>query len=115
MKKKIFLLIPCFFLVFSCMAQDDKNQINSGVSNNIGAGISFPLGDFSNSHSFGISLNYAWSNDRYGKMTAKPIKPIGFTFNVGVDHYFGKSESGPYPYDQPNYTYIHAYGGIMHN
>src|SRR5687767_14201352 len=108
--KKICLLLLAGILMIPAFSQ------NTGKGNAISLGIDIPFGDFSNTHGFGIGVDYAWSNDRFGKMTAKPAKPIGFTFNVGVDHYFGKDETvGSITYEYPNYTYLHAYGGIMHN
>ncbi|HYC40632.1 MAG TPA: hypothetical protein VEB63_09095 [Chitinophagaceae bacterium] len=113
MRTKTLFLITTLLAATSGFGQNGEN---TGKSNNIGFGISVPIGDFSDTHSFGLGLNYSWSNHRYGKMTARPADPIGFTFNAGVDYYFGKKETvNMYTYDYPGYTYIHAYGGIMHN
>jgi hypothetical protein len=115
-KKTAFLLMAALATIISFGQPNADKKEYTGYSNSIGLNLSLPLGDFSNTHSFGLGLNYAWSNDRFGKRSARPENPVGFTFNAGVDYYFGKTETtGTYTYDYPGYTYFHAYGGIIHN
>ena len=117
MQKKISFLCIAVLSAINTIAQPNGDKKDyTGYSNSIGLSLSLPIGDFSDTHSFGVGLNYSWSNDRFGKRSARPENPIGFTFNVGADYYFGKKENtGVYSYDYPGYTYFHAYGGIMHN
>jgi len=87
-----------------------------GKRHSISAGIGIPFGDFSSTHSFGAGLDYSWSNHRFGLLQSIPVKPIGFTFNIGGDYFFGKKEMiGLYSYQYSNYIYLHTYGGVIIN
>lgn len=116
MKKTFLFLSVVLLCAGTAKAQSKNNGQNTGMSNSISAGFSIPFGDFSKTNSFGIGAQYDWSNHRFGKMSAKPAAPIGFTFNAGLDYYFGKEETvGSVTYEYSNLTYIHVYGGVMHN
>ncbi len=119
MKRKLFLSIAsCSFIITSFAQQNsDDNPQSTARSNEVSLNINLPfsgyLKDISN---FGLGLEYRWSNGRFGRMPALPSKPIGFTFNTGVDYYFGQKEDvGSYSYKYEGTTYFHAYGGIIYN
>ena len=49
-------------------------------------------------------------------MKKRPVKPVGFIVNSGIDYYFGKDRTiSMYQYKYGNFTYIHAYGGAIYN
>lgn len=105
-------------IIFSGYAQDDKDKPQIyGRSNQLSLNVNIPLGgylkDISN---IGIGLEYGWSKGRFGKMTSLPSKPVGFTFNIGIDYYFGQKEKvGNYSYKYEGTTYFHTYGGVIYN
>ena len=118
--RKIFLMIILTSILFyNAAAQpesDNKPQVR-GKSNQVSLNLNIPfegyLKDISN---FGIGIQYEWSKKRFGSMTSKPAKLIGFTFNIGADHYFGEKESiGMYSVKYKRTSYLHAYGGAIYN
>jgi hypothetical protein len=78
--------------------------------------INIPVGEFSETHIGGISLNYSWSHQRFGKLNKLPEKLIGLTANVGADYYFGKKETvAGYSFKYGGYAYLYALGGAIFN
>ena len=114
MKKKILLFFSTALLLTGVMAQPAKKDPETPAkrySRAVSAGIDLPFDDFSNSHSFGLGINYSWSHTHFGQLKKKPVKPLGILFSGGIDHYFGKKES--YGYKFEGYTVIHGYGGLI--
>lgn len=115
--------ISCFvaliFFYVNAISQSGtriKHNHPSGKMHSIAAGISLPVGSFSNTHNIGIAADYSWSNYRFGSMDIKPVKPIGFMSKAGMAYYFGKKEmAGGYPYEYPGYLFLHIYGGVIYN
>ncbi|MBL7726026.1 MAG: hypothetical protein JNK27_17935 [Chitinophagaceae bacterium] len=112
---------PLFLLLLSasfCFSQSgpEKKLTPCGKRNLIAAGITIPLGDFSNTHFGGFNTVYAWSKNRFGRLTTLPAKKIGFTANSGIAYYFGKKETiGTGSYQYPAYIFLHIYAGAMYN
>jgi hypothetical protein len=119
MKHKLLFTCSACLFVISSFAQpngNDKAQA-AGRSNEASLNINFPfegyLKDISN---LGLGLEYGWSNGRFGKMIPVPSKPIGFTYNAGIDYYFGQKEDvGMNSYKYEGTTYFHVYGGAIFN
>jgi hypothetical protein len=119
MRKKFFAIIAGNFLICAALAQpgsDEKNHAK-GRNNDVSLHLNYPFGgylkDISN---FGTGIEYAWSQGRFGRMSAKPSKPVGFTFNLGIDYYFGEKEKyGNNTVKYKGTTYLHAYGGAIYN
>jgi hypothetical protein len=116
--------VLCFLLGTGCLFISAKAQLientgknqAKGKSNSVSGSIDIPFGDFFATHGLGTGVNYSWSNHRYGQMMSAPTNPIGFTFNIDAEYYFGKKESiGLFNYDYSGYTYLHAYGGGIYN
>jgi hypothetical protein len=117
-KASLFFVITSLFFS-SGIAQNDngKKKLHpGGKGNEISVGANIPLGNFNNTHTVGIAVEYLLSNYRFGKMDIKPVKQFGFSANAGMAYYFGKKEiiSG-YPYDYPGYVFVHAYAGVIYN
>ena len=94
----------------------DKTSVK-GRSTELSLNINFPVsGYLKNISNISIGAEYSWSKERFGNMTIKPANLIGFTFNAGVDYFFGeKEELGTYSYKYDGTTYLHAYGGAIYN
>jgi hypothetical protein len=113
LKQLVFLYLILCILVKTSIAQERGAK---GRSNAVSAGVDIPIGSFSHTHSVGIGLEYSLSNHRYGYMDTLPEKPFALTVNAGADHYFGKKEMvGIYPYEYPDYSYLHICGGIIYH
>jgi hypothetical protein len=95
---------------------DNKSGDRPGYNKIISAGITIPFGEFTQTHWLGAGINFSWSKNRFGIVNKKPLKPIGFIAEGGIDYYFGKKETtGGYSYTYNGFTYIHTYGGIIYN
>jgi hypothetical protein len=102
--------------VLSQSTKENKSEAHSGYSKIISAGITIPFGEFTQTHWLGAGVNFSWSKNRFGIIDKKPSKPIGFIAYGGIHYYFGKKETvSSYPYQYNGFTYIHTYGGIIHN
>lgn len=118
--KSSILLILFLTSSFVLLAQtQDENKINP-KSQLLNAGLSVPIGEFSKTHSFGISLEYLWSKNRLGEMSHRPSNLFGFIAKGGIEHYFGKSISTipfnpSFTFEHYNFTYIKTYGGFICN
>ena len=113
----ILFLSACFAIQSSAQEKDNKKFIPpSGVNNAASLGPALPLGNFSETHFGGISMQYSRSNNRFGIMKKNPSKKIGFTCNAGIAYYFGKEETiVSTTYQYPAYTFLHLYGGAIYN
>jgi hypothetical protein len=113
----------CFLVVSACSAncisQPAGNEIvtaTRGKNNSFSIGIVAPIGDFSKTHSLAVSAEYVWCHNRFGSLSPQPIKQLDFTFNTGIDYYFGKKENTGYtPYTYDKYIFLHLYGGLIYN
>ncbi|MBL7740548.1 MAG: hypothetical protein JNK14_15120 [Chitinophagaceae bacterium] len=116
MKKTVFILTGCLFSVFAALAQNKQVPEQKGYRHTVAASIQVPIGTFAASHIAGIGSQYSWSRYRFGHLTAKPSKAIGFTADGGIDYYLGKkiTEAG-YSFRFGNYLYLHSFAGIMYN
>lgn len=116
--RKIFFLFSISIATLSLRAQTANETASSntqGVNNLVSFDIYVPVSVFSQSHVAGISLNYSWSNGRYG-MNVSPKKIIGFTLNAGADYYFGKkTETAGYDFNYSNYFYLYVMPGLLFN
>jgi hypothetical protein len=114
MKKTVFILIGCLSVIPRLFGQPDTSWSRSG--NTIVAGIHVPFGEFSETHIAGISLSYAWSNNRFGKLKALPKKLIGFTADAGIDFYLGKKEKvAGYDFKNGSYISLAILGGAIYS
>jgi len=114
MKKTVFILGISLLATTSILPQIGVS--GRGAVNSISIGINIPVGEFSETHIAGISLYYSRSHHRFGRLNILPRKLIGFTANGGLDHYIGKKETvAGYDFKYGNYTYLHAFGGIIYN
>lgn len=118
-KEYKFLLLICFFASIIGTAQtnnENKTNISKGYNKTVSAGINIALPEFSQTHSTGAGISFSWSKHRFGMMDKKLSKPFGFIAEGGIDYYFGKSETvSGYPYKYNGFTYLHTYGGVIHN
>ena len=89
-------------------SQPDKR--NTEVSLNF----IFPFNGFlKNISNLGIGAQFSWSEGRFGRMSSVPSRKFGFTFNAGLDYFFGKRDSYNVRYKATKY--FHAYGGVIYN
>jgi hypothetical protein len=113
MIKRISPLLLLIFINLELQAQPDT--ILPG-SNGVNLGIGLPLGEFGETHAFGLSLGYSRSKKRLGQMTSKPVKPFGFILNGALNYFFGKKETILYTsYKYPNYLVVTTYAGVIYN
>ncbi len=78
-------------------------------------GLTFPIGDFSLSHSIGASIEYSWSPHRFGINKPK-AKLIGFIMNGGADYFIGKkTTTAGYEFRYGNQFYLYAMPGLICN
>jgi hypothetical protein len=85
-------------------------------SNAVSLGLTIPIGSFSDTHKYGVAIEYSWSNHRFGLMKKIPGKHVSFIINSGINYYFGKEETiSSYEYKYRNFTYIYAYAGAIYN
>lgn len=118
MKKTVFIMLAGIFASNTILAQADTSRTNytKDKSNAASFGINIPIGEFSETHLAGISLNYSWSHHRFGKLNKLPKKLIGFTASGGIDYYFGKKETvAGYDFRYGGYTNLYAFGGAIYN
>src|SRR5688572_11770907 len=100
-----------------------RNYINdsarvplSGQKHMVSIGIIFPIDEFSRTHSMGFGINYSWSNGRFGQLNRLPKKALGFTVEAGIKYYLGKNSTvAGNDFRYGNYTYFHAFAGLIHN
>jgi hypothetical protein len=124
MKKLHVFTVLCLLLCLMAQAQTDpaSSHLRSpdrvrpdGKNSLVGFDIHLPVGVFARSHFAGAGINYAWSSHRFG-MNVHAKKLIGFTFNTGVDFYFGKKiKPAGYDFRYTGYDYLHAFAGVMAN
>jgi len=112
MKKSLVLFSLSIF--FSSLAQSQsfpftlkgpKSKPIKQSSSLISAGISLPIGDFSETHFIGLGANYTWIR-HYFTGLKKVSKNPGFTITGGFDHYFGKKESNGFRFYGLNYIKV---------
>ncbi len=109
----LFLFLVMLLDIRSVASQERSNP--NGRSNNLSAGINFPMGDFSETHRLGIGIDYSFTNHHFGSMDVKPRRPLAFILNAGADHYQGKKETiGGNQFKYPSYTYLHVFGGAFY-
>jgi hypothetical protein len=112
--KKLCLLISICVAIHSSAQQNKNKVLPHGNSNSISVGANVAIGNFWNTHPFGIGVAYSWSNHRFGETDSIPSCLFGFTGNAGIDYYFGKEESvGAFKYKYSNYIFFHTYGGVI--
>ncbi len=115
MKKAAYIFIIGLLISWTMFAQTGQSTTGT-ASNVVAAGIHIPFGEFGETHLAGISLNYSWSQSRFGRMGVLPKKLIGFTTDAGIDYYLGKKEkTAGYYFKYGGYTYLHVAGGIIYN
>lgn len=110
---KIACLLLGVFSFTACLSQNDSLH---GLRFSVSAGPSLTIGEFADSHPFGLGIEFNYSNKRFGQMTKFPTKKIGALLNAGFHYLFGKSEiiSGQ-PYNYSNYSILNLSPGIMYN
>jgi len=114
LKTSTFVLMLLLSLVSKqVMAQSAKPVKQSQNGNTgLGLGINIPAGSFSSTHVAGISAEYAPVRHVLGLIKQKKW---AFTYNGGIAYYFGKKETvSGYRYKYPNYTFIHAFAGVLY-
>jgi len=111
MKKLFCLSILICSLAFVATAQPDgaKTQRHGG-SYAFNLGVDVPIKFFKEMSSTGFAFDYAWSDQRFGKLDAKP-SILGFTFNMGIAHYLGADDH--HGGNLAGYTNVHTYGGVI--
>jgi hypothetical protein len=98
------------------LKKEIKETQGKNKSNTVSLGPAIPIGSFSDTHKYGVTVEYSWTNHRFGLMKKIPAKRIGFILNTGVNYYLGKEETiSSYQYKYRSFTYIHAYGGAIYN
>jgi hypothetical protein len=116
MKKSLVILLYFTIMASAAICQSKTQRKPNGHNQSIGFGINVPVGDFFSTHLAGLGADYAWSHQRFGLLTRKPAKSIGFTANGGIDYYFGKHDDiSPAGYHFPAFIYTHAYAGAIYN
>jgi hypothetical protein len=113
---KFWLILFIHFFIYPEIYSQSEHDSHKPASHTAAIGINIPVGEFSETHFAGISLDYSWSKHRFGILKTLPEKVIGFIANGGIDYYFGKKETvAGYEYKYGSYTYLHAFGGIIYN
>ena len=119
MRRTVFIVITSLFASAKILGQDGKpvsSNYANGKNNAAMFGINIPVGEFSKTHFAGISLEYSWSDHRFGSLMVLPKKLMGFTANGGLAYYFGKKETvAGYDYHYRGYLYLHVFGGAIYN
>jgi len=119
MKKTAFIILAGIFTSNAILAQADTTatpNYTKGKRNAVSFGINIPVGEFSETHIGGISVNYSWSQYRFGRMKKLPKKLIGLSANSGIDYYFGKKENvAGYDFKYGSYLFLHVFGGAIYN
>lgn len=115
MKKKVACFLPAIFvsLLFFGQTERAKKTRSNGGHVAAGAGVHFPLGNFSKTHTVGFGIDVSPARHRFGLMGNKKL---AFTYNAGVTWYKGKQvQVSGYPYEYPGFTFIHGYAGLLYN
>ncbi len=118
--KKFFslvLLTACTLSYPAAQSPAKKKEILPGGKQNASyAGVTIPLGNFSETHLAGIILQYSRSDHRFGNMEKKIPGQIGFVYTAGLFYYPGRKENiVTTTYKYPAFTYLHLYGGLIWN
>ncbi|NOT50647.1 MAG: hypothetical protein HOP10_05165 [Chitinophagaceae bacterium] len=116
--RKILLFLFSFSFFISVFPQQKEPTSKKSLDILASAGIQMPIGDFSTTHSAGVSLDLAPVYHRFRLVNRESMKfpdGIAFTYNGGFTYYFGKSETvSGYSYKYPGYLFIHAFGGLFY-
>lgn len=121
MWSKPFLFVFFMLLTSAGIIAQSNGKIQTreytGKNQLLSAGIFFPLGDFAKSHVTGAGVEYGYSKNRFGLLSKKPGKEIGFIFTGGAAYYFGKNDktSSAPGFKFKNLTYLHASAGAIYN
>jgi hypothetical protein len=105
-------------LLFLCLLFFTGNGIaqSKSYSRALSAGFQFPFGNFAATHFPGIAVEFAAAKHRFGRMPAKPVQKLVFTYGGGIHYYFGKKETvSGYTYRYPEFAFIHVAGGAVYN
>lgn len=110
MRINLFLFLCLLFIAGNSTAQ------SKSYSRALSAGFQFPLGNFAATHFPGIAFEFAAAKQRFGRMPAKPVQKLAFTYEGSIHYYLGKKETvSGYPYQYPGFTFIHVAGGAIYN
>lgn len=118
MKRRLLLIFIYCLTITTTLGQvrGSKIKLPKGFQKIISFGANLPVGNFSNTHFWGIGVEFSISKYRYGQMAVKPEQAISFFYTLGIDYYFGKKETvSNYPYNYPGYTFINLYPGLIYN
>lgn len=82
----------------------------------LSAGSAFPVSGFAETHFTGAAVQIAYTDHRFGKLFTLPKKKIGYVFNSGFSHYFGRKETvSGHDFKYGGYFIFHTYAGGIFN
>ena len=109
----LFLFSALSFIAAMAQTESTKTKKNSKDQHSVFAGVTLPVGYFSNTHLIGTSISYSPSSARM-VFLKQPI--IAFTYNGGGTYYWGKKEKvSGYSYKYPGYLFIYAFAGVQYS
>ncbi len=88
------------------------NAQSEGGNNAVAVSVTYPVGNFSGTHIFGVGAEYSPARHKFGLFKNKNF---ALTYNGGITYYLGKKETvSGYPYHYPSYYFIHAFAGFLY-
>ena len=95
--------------------QVSGKKTNTGKDNLLTVGAEIPIGDFSNTHLFGIGIEYLRSKSKFGIISDNSKGKIAFVYGGGAAVYIGKKETiSFYSYKYPAYFFMKATAGFLY-
>lgn len=99
------------FFIFSTAGAQSKNNTWE-----IAAGLAFPASEFAETHVAGATFQITYADHRFGKLFTLPKKKLGYVFNSGFSHYFGRTETvSGHEFNYGGYFIFHTYAGGIYN
>lgn len=113
MHKKIYLPFLLLLFVYAATAQREKSKMTMTPSV-ISAGVLAPIGEFSNTHLWGVAAEYS-SAIKWIRGNKPHNSKTWIAYNGGIAYYFGKEETvSGYKYRYPAFIFIHTHAGLLY-